>query len=50
VRRDHRLTEMGFRVLRFWLTDVDENIEGVIENNSLGDRTHQPRALTVRLA
>jgi very-short-patch-repair endonuclease len=32
ARRDHWLGEMGFRVLRFWMTEVDENIEGVIES------------------
>src|SRR3982074_3241883 len=31
ARRDHRLGEMGFRVLRFWAPEVDEPIEGVIE-------------------
>jgi very-short-patch-repair endonuclease len=30
ARRDHRLGDMGFRVLRFWVADVDENIEGVV--------------------
>ncbi len=31
ARRDHWLGEMGFRVLRFWVAEIDENIEGVIE-------------------
>jgi very-short-patch-repair endonuclease len=31
ARRDHLLGEMAFRVLRFWVAEVDENIEGVIE-------------------
>ena len=31
ARRDQCLSEMGFRVLRFWVPEVDENIEGVIE-------------------
>jgi very-short-patch-repair endonuclease len=31
ARRDHLLVEMGFRVLRFWVTEADENIEGVVE-------------------
>jgi very-short-patch-repair endonuclease len=35
ARRDHWLGEMGFRMLRFWVAEVDENIEGVIE--TLGD-------------
>jgi very-short-patch-repair endonuclease len=30
ARRDRLLGEMGFRVLRFWVADVDENIEGVV--------------------
>jgi very-short-patch-repair endonuclease len=30
ARRDHWLGEMGFRVLRFWVAEVDDNIEGVI--------------------
>ena len=29
--RDHRMGEVGFRVLRFSVAEVDENIEGVIE-------------------
>ncbi|MDQ6949775.1 MAG: DUF559 domain-containing protein, partial [Actinomycetota bacterium] len=31
ARRDYWLGEIGFRVLRFWVAEVDENIEGVIE-------------------
>ncbi|MGI8562977.1 MAG: endonuclease domain-containing protein [Candidatus Dormibacter sp.] len=31
ARRDHWLGEMGFRVLRFWVAEIVENIEGVIE-------------------
>src|SRR3984893_1898351 len=31
ARRDYWLGELGFRVLRFWVIEVDENIEGVIE-------------------
>ena len=31
ARRDRRLGEMGFRVLRFWVTEVDENLEGILE-------------------
>src|SRR5438128_1331470 len=31
ARRDRWLGEMGFRVLRFWVAELDENIEGVIE-------------------
>ncbi|MDQ6638000.1 MAG: endonuclease domain-containing protein [Candidatus Dormibacteraeota bacterium] len=29
ARRDHWLGEMGFRVLRFRVAEIDENIEGV---------------------
>jgi very-short-patch-repair endonuclease len=32
ARRDRRLSELGFRVLRFWVAEVDENIEGVIDS------------------
>ena len=35
ARRDRWLGEMGFRVLRFWVAEVDENIEGLIENAPL---------------
>ncbi|PZR68189.1 MAG: hypothetical protein DLM66_09695 [Candidatus Dormiibacter spiritus] len=31
ARRDHWLGQMGFRVLRFWVAEIDENLEGVIE-------------------
>ncbi len=31
ARRDYWLGEIGFRVLRIWVAEVDENIEGVIE-------------------
>jgi hypothetical protein len=30
ARRDQWLSEMGFRVLRFWVTEVDENLDGLI--------------------
>ncbi len=29
--RDEKLTSLGFRVVRFWNSDVDRNIEGVVE-------------------
>jgi very-short-patch-repair endonuclease len=29
--RDRRLREAGFRVLRFWNNEVDENLEGVLQ-------------------
>ena len=31
ARRDRRLAEMGFRVLRFWVSEIDENVEGVTD-------------------
>jgi very-short-patch-repair endonuclease len=40
ARRDHSLGELGFRVLRFWVVEVDENIEGVIE--TIADALVQP--------
>src|SRR5262245_40121064 len=30
AERDKRLARQGFRVLRFWNNDVDENLEGVL--------------------
>jgi len=32
VRRDAKLTSEGFRVLRFWNSDVDRNLGGVLES------------------
>ena len=29
--RDAALTELGFQVVRFWNSDVDANIDGVVE-------------------
>jgi very-short-patch-repair endonuclease len=40
--RDHRLGEMGFRVLRFSVAEVDENIEDVIEIIADARRTVPP--------
>jgi len=31
ARRDRWLGEIGFRVLRFWVAEVDQNIESIIE-------------------
>ncbi len=31
ARRDRLLCELGFRVLRFWVNEIDENIDGVVE-------------------
>jgi very-short-patch-repair endonuclease len=55
ARRDHLLAEMGFRVLRFWVAEVDENIEGVVEvisdalwvDSSPRPPTHPPPASRV---
>jgi len=33
-RRDRSLSEMGYRVLRFWVAEIDDNIEGVVESIS----------------
>jgi len=33
-RRDRWLGEMGYRVLRFWVAEIDDNIEGVVETIS----------------
>ena len=30
ARRDKCLGEMGYRVLRFWVSELDENLEGVV--------------------
>jgi very-short-patch-repair endonuclease len=32
VQRDAKLTSEGFRVLRFWNSDVDRNLDGVLES------------------
>ena len=29
--RDRRFAEQGFRTLRFWNSDVDRNLDGVVE-------------------
>ena len=31
IKRDRRLMDMGFKVLRFWSNDVLRNIDGVIK-------------------
>jgi very-short-patch-repair endonuclease len=31
ARRDRWLGEMGYRVLRFWVTEIDENLDGIVE-------------------
>jgi very-short-patch-repair endonuclease len=31
VRRDSTLDAQGFRVLRFWNSDIDRNLSGVLE-------------------
>src|SRR3982074_3152793 len=42
ARREHLLGETGFRVLRFWVADLDENIEGVVETIAEALRTGPP--------
>jgi very-short-patch-repair endonuclease len=42
ARRDRLLREHGFRVLRFWEWEIDENIEGVIETIVDGIQSHDP--------
>jgi very-short-patch-repair endonuclease len=34
ARRDGRLNEIGYRVLRFGASEIDENVEGVVETIS----------------
>jgi very-short-patch-repair endonuclease len=43
---DERLKTNGFRVLRFWNSDVDLNLSGVLEtiHTALGERTPHPTA------
>jgi very-short-patch-repair endonuclease len=31
AERDRRLTADGFRVMRFWNSDIDQNLDGVVE-------------------
>jgi very-short-patch-repair endonuclease len=33
-RRDRWLGEMGYSVLRFWVAEIDENLDGVVETIS----------------
>ncbi len=40
--RDHWLRNEGFRVLRFWNTDVNDNLDGVAEAIALAARTPPP--------
>jgi very-short-patch-repair endonuclease len=53
LRRDAKLAREGFRVLRFWNSDVDKNLSGVLEliDNSLReiDPTRPPAAATLHL-
>ena len=48
ARRDRFLERLGFRVLRFWVTEIDENIEGVIETiaDALRRAPHLPPPAT----
>ena len=45
--RDGQLANEGFKVLRFWNSDVDENLEGILESidQEISERTPtRPRA------
>jgi very-short-patch-repair endonuclease len=53
MRRDDRLARDGFRVLRFWNSDVDRNLAGVLEviDRTLAETcpTRPPKAATLPL-
>ena len=38
IKRDRRLMDMGFKVLRFWSNDVLRNIDGVMREIERVDR------------
>ncbi|MEA2979789.1 MAG: hypothetical protein QOF09_1612 [Alphaproteobacteria bacterium] len=42
ANRDETLGESGFRILRFWNSDVDRNLPGVLEtiDQALSNRPH----------
>ena len=42
ARRDRRLGAMGFRVLRFGVAEVDENIEGIVDTIANALTPHLP--------
>jgi very-short-patch-repair endonuclease len=44
ARRDEKLKKSGYRVLRFWNSDVDRNLAGVLEtiNMALNDEGPHP--------
>jgi len=44
ARRDRWCCERGFRVLRFWVTEIDGNTEGVVETiaEALSSAPHLP--------
>jgi very-short-patch-repair endonuclease len=48
IRRDFVLTRLGFRVLRFWNSEVRTNIDGVIETILAHARQTPPRSLRDR--
>jgi len=54
ARRDEKLAKNGFHVLRFWNSDVDCNLIGVLEaiDSALNDRlpTRPPSAATLPLS
>ncbi|MCL4501446.1 MAG: endonuclease domain-containing protein [Deltaproteobacteria bacterium] len=44
IRRDEWLRSQGFRVLRFWNTEVLQNLEGVMETIRANCLSHPPLA------
>jgi very-short-patch-repair endonuclease len=46
VQRDDKLTRAGFRVLRFWNSEVDSNLSGVLEtiDTVLAEKSPHPAA------
>ena len=42
MRRDEWLRSQGFRVLRFWNTEVLQNLEGVLETIRVNGLRHPP--------
>jgi very-short-patch-repair endonuclease len=41
--RDARLTELGFRMLRFWNAEIDGNLDGVLETINAYATSHLSR-------
>lgn len=45
-RRDDFLKSQGFRVLRFWNSDIDHSLDGVVETILVELKTPHPDRLT----